>query len=305
MLWHWAAQFATAGDVGRYTDAAIEDACSWDGEPGALVAALTAPRSRFLDPVDGPARLVVHDWHQHADGGVHKALARSCRRFATGQIPNLGGLTADEKARAVAAFDTSVAVVSPVVDPSGAPDRPPAVAVAVAVAVPCPATAPPVVEPGYIPVEVMRCPDCKLVAVVRQQARYADPGRAPGWVCAKPRGGCGTVLHVGERRILDQLPRGQEEAVARSVERIEGKRAAPEDPEATSAEAEALGDLGETLARRFVADGGHAKLGPISAWLAVQSVESPDPVKLAMHVNIRVQDIERAARAAQRREAKA
>jgi hypothetical protein len=106
LLWHWTAQYVPAGDVGRYSDAAIEEACCWDGEPGRLVEALTSVG--WLD-VHPKHRLVVHDWPQHAEDAVHKVLARACKRFATGVQPKLGGLSDAEKARAVAAFALPVA----------------------------------------------------------------------------------------------------------------------------------------------------------------------------------------------------
>lgn len=98
MLWHFAAQFAPAGDIGRHTDLAIEEACDWGGTPGALVAQLVA--CRWLD-AHPTYRLVVHDWHTHADQAVHKLLARRGESFvmrrrgkrkAAGHVPDMSGL---------------------------------------------------------------------------------------------------------------------------------------------------------------------------------------------------------------------
>lgn len=73
MLWHFASVYAPVGDIGRWPDAAIEAACSWEGDPGALVAALVA--CRWLDPSD-EHRLAVHDWHEHSDRYVRRKVAR-------------------------------------------------------------------------------------------------------------------------------------------------------------------------------------------------------------------------------------
>lgn len=76
---------------------------------------------------------------------------------------------------------------------------------------PPPLTADP---PDYTPVEVLRCPDCQRVAVVRQQSHLG-----PGWACSRPRGGCNTVFDPGEPEILVQLPEQQIVAVQRSLAR--------------------------------------------------------------------------------------
>jgi hypothetical protein len=73
MLWHFASVYAPAGDIGRWPDPAIESACGWEGEPGAMVEALIS--CRWLDEVEGH-RLVVHDWHEHSDRYVRRKVAR-------------------------------------------------------------------------------------------------------------------------------------------------------------------------------------------------------------------------------------
>src|SRR5687767_688515 len=72
-LWHFTGRFTPQGNVGKYTDSAIEAWLEWSGEPGSLVKALV--ESRWLDehPVH---RLVVHDWHEHADDATRLALKR-------------------------------------------------------------------------------------------------------------------------------------------------------------------------------------------------------------------------------------
>jgi len=144
MLWEWASSSAArAGDVGRYDDQVIEEKCAWPGESGRLVRALL--EERWLDQHPDPeVRLVIHDWADHCEDSVHRALARACLRFADGRIPKLGGLNAEEKARAQEAYRP---VDSPMDSPMDSPygqssggrltvSRPPAVAVAVAVPLP-------------------------------------------------------------------------------------------------------------------------------------------------------------------------
>jgi hypothetical protein len=47
MLWHFTAEFALPGDIGKYTDEAIAKALCWDGASTKLVEALCV--SRWLD----------------------------------------------------------------------------------------------------------------------------------------------------------------------------------------------------------------------------------------------------------------
>lgn len=94
LLWHFTAEFAPQGDIGRYSDARIEGAILWSGGRGKLIAALL--QAVFIEP-HGSHRLVVHDWHDHADDAVKKRLARADLKFlsitpkVTGQQPDFGG----------------------------------------------------------------------------------------------------------------------------------------------------------------------------------------------------------------------
>lgn len=98
-LWHFAATNAPRGDIGRkYADEQIELLIGWDGEPGALIAALV--RHRWLDCADGDARLIVHDWSEHADEAVQRKLARSRSFFADGSVPKLNTLPKSEREEA-------------------------------------------------------------------------------------------------------------------------------------------------------------------------------------------------------------
>lgn len=72
-IWHFCGRFTPQGNIGKYTDSQIESWVEWEGEPGALVQALCD--SHWIDR-DREHRLLVHDWHEHADGATKVALKR-------------------------------------------------------------------------------------------------------------------------------------------------------------------------------------------------------------------------------------
>ena len=80
LLWHFTAEFAPRGDIGRYSDARIEGALGWRGRRGRLIQLLTT--TRWLDEHD-QSRLVVHDWPDHADHATRKKLQRASLSFVT------------------------------------------------------------------------------------------------------------------------------------------------------------------------------------------------------------------------------
>ncbi len=76
LLWHFTAKFAPQGDIGKWPDDAIAKAVRWsdkDGTPAQLVRGLV--NSGWLDYCQ-QRRLIVHDWDDHADESVKKALKR-------------------------------------------------------------------------------------------------------------------------------------------------------------------------------------------------------------------------------------
>lgn len=90
-LWHFAGKFAPRGNVGKFKDSEIEGWLEWDGERGALVAALTDVG--WLDKSE-EYRLVIHDWHEHADQTTRKQLGRTKTAFVSdmsGQLPDVSG----------------------------------------------------------------------------------------------------------------------------------------------------------------------------------------------------------------------
>lgn len=72
-LWHFTARYSPRGDIGRWPDARIAADVGWKGDPASLVSLLT--RCGWLDP-HPLYRVVVHDWHDHADNSVKKHLKR-------------------------------------------------------------------------------------------------------------------------------------------------------------------------------------------------------------------------------------
>jgi hypothetical protein len=72
-VWHFCAKFTPQGNIGKYPDTTIEDWVEWNGKPGALIDALV--KTGWID-VSEEHRLVIHDWHDHADDSTKKNLKR-------------------------------------------------------------------------------------------------------------------------------------------------------------------------------------------------------------------------------------
>ena len=73
LLFHFTAQYAPQGDIGRFSDKRIAAALDWTGYPSRLVEALV--KTGWLDRHE-TARLVVHDWADHADRATLQRLKR-------------------------------------------------------------------------------------------------------------------------------------------------------------------------------------------------------------------------------------
>ena len=71
LLWHFTAKYAPQGDIGKHTDDRIAKACHYQGRASRLVSAMCD--AGWLD-VCPRYRLRVHDWGDHADQGVQRAL---------------------------------------------------------------------------------------------------------------------------------------------------------------------------------------------------------------------------------------
>ena len=81
MLWHFAAEFSPRGDIGRHSDAVIAESIEWSGDPEILLAALI--ETHWVDPVELPDRLVLHDWHNHCDDYTKKKVKGLGVEFAS------------------------------------------------------------------------------------------------------------------------------------------------------------------------------------------------------------------------------
>ena len=79
-LWHMTATQAQRGDIGKWDDADIASQIEWEGDEGELIAAFV--ECGWLD--EHPEhRLVVHDWHQHADTTVKRSPQVRDKGFAS------------------------------------------------------------------------------------------------------------------------------------------------------------------------------------------------------------------------------
>lgn len=105
LLNHTVANYTPDGGIGRYEDDEIAAELGWEGKPERLVSALV--RSGHLDSVEGPARLVRHDWPEHCEDATHIRLARAGTLFADGTAPNLSRLPQKEREVATERFKSA------------------------------------------------------------------------------------------------------------------------------------------------------------------------------------------------------
>lgn len=88
MLWDFVGEFAPEGNVGRFADDEIAEACSWpEDDAERLVAVL-----KETGWIDGHPehRLVIHDWGDHCEDWVKKRLRRAERDVVSGASLYLG-----------------------------------------------------------------------------------------------------------------------------------------------------------------------------------------------------------------------
>lgn len=79
-IWDFTAENAMWGDIGKYSDDDIAFGIEYEGDAPALITALV--ETGWIDP-HATHRLVVHDWHEHAEDWVKKRVQRSGRPFAS------------------------------------------------------------------------------------------------------------------------------------------------------------------------------------------------------------------------------
>lgn len=114
-LWHFAQHYAQAGDIGRHTDEAIARALDWKGSAGTLMSAFA--KAGWVDRCSCH-RARVHDWPNHADQTVKRALARSNQAFLRCYQVASSDLARDETAKPSLA-EPGLAVPSPAVPTEG------------------------------------------------------------------------------------------------------------------------------------------------------------------------------------------
>lgn len=83
-LWHATASGAIRGDIGKFDNDVIAEACGWKGDADALVEILVD--CRWLDRCD-EHRLLIHDWHIHAPKHVKGNVKKVGGFFAEGPAP--------------------------------------------------------------------------------------------------------------------------------------------------------------------------------------------------------------------------
>ncbi len=79
-LWQFTGRFTPQGNIGKYTDADIEAWLEWGGEEGKLIESLVV--SGWVE-TDQMHRLLIHDWHEHADNTTKISLKRNGQEFLT------------------------------------------------------------------------------------------------------------------------------------------------------------------------------------------------------------------------------
>lgn len=103
-LWDWVGETMPQGNIGSAPDRIIAQVVGWRGDSTELVKAMV--KVGLLD-VDSTHRLIVHDWSEHSEDGVHTFLWRRRLRFADGKAPRHRHLTSGERAAAEAFYGTA------------------------------------------------------------------------------------------------------------------------------------------------------------------------------------------------------
>lgn len=78
-LWHLTAREAPEGNIGKLSNEDIAIWIDWDGDATVLIEALIV--SGWIDE-DTTERLLIHDWHEHADDATKKAIDRQRKKLA-------------------------------------------------------------------------------------------------------------------------------------------------------------------------------------------------------------------------------
>ena len=83
-LWHLCARETPAGDIGKLSNLEIALGIDWRGDPDDLVNVLT--ERGWIDRCDDSRRLILHDWLEHCDNTVKKALQRKGLAIASKRV---------------------------------------------------------------------------------------------------------------------------------------------------------------------------------------------------------------------------
>lgn len=216
LLWHWTAQYAHAGDIGRYTDVQIAEAVYWDGEPADLISAMV--EVGLLDLSD-EHRLIVHGWRKHCEDSVHMKLARKLGYFADGQPPKLARFGGVERTRIETHYRAHGAHTTDARQPHGAhtdtqkanfqPDNGRAHGAHMAHALPMPAPMPSQAKPSP-------CPSDSATATVSTEDPPTEP-RGPTRMGSEAEGCPAGGMGRNERGLTDLL-------IANGVDEPEAQR---------------------------------------------------------------------------------
>lgn len=82
LLFHLTAKQSPRGDIGKMPNTIIARKCGWQGDPDTFIQALV--ECKWLDE-NSFYRLLVHDWEDHADDSVKKALKAKELQVITGK----------------------------------------------------------------------------------------------------------------------------------------------------------------------------------------------------------------------------
>lgn len=114
-LWWWALDYADDGDLSRMDASDIADACQWDGDAEAFIAAMV--QVRFLDQDSDGLR--IHDWDDYAGRLVEKRrqnVERVKRWRADNETRTNGTVTNNQHAHVT--HNESVGYTATVPDPT-------------------------------------------------------------------------------------------------------------------------------------------------------------------------------------------
>lgn len=90
----WAAEARPLGDVGQASNKTLGVKCGWTGSADEMIDAMLRVGLLANHTVH---RLIIVDWPDHCDDGVHTYVARRRLLFANGSKPRMKGLHSDER----------------------------------------------------------------------------------------------------------------------------------------------------------------------------------------------------------------